>query len=100
MPAPHTERHAPLLTPKTKERDTNSSSDTKEFAGDPFAEGMAFVGTTDTVTRQLEHLCSRIPFEWVFAWQYNGLVSDAQSKKSIEQWATEIVPRVDRWEAE
>ena len=29
MPAPHTERHAPLLTPKTKERDTNSSSDTK-----------------------------------------------------------------------
>ena len=28
MPAPHTERHAPLLTPKTKERDTNSSSDT------------------------------------------------------------------------
>jgi alkanesulfonate monooxygenase SsuD/methylene tetrahydromethanopterin reductase-like flavin-dependent oxidoreductase (luciferase family) len=72
----------------------------KEFAGDPFAEGMAFVGTTDTVTRQLEHLCSRIPFEWVFAWQYNGLVSDTQSKKSIERWATEIVPRVDRWEAE
>ena len=31
MPAPHTERHAPLLTPKTKERDTNSSSDTKGF---------------------------------------------------------------------
>ena len=28
MPAPHTERHAPLLTPKTKERDTNSLSDT------------------------------------------------------------------------
>ena len=33
MPAPHTERHAPLLTPKTKERDTNSSSDTK---GQPY----------------------------------------------------------------
>ena len=32
MPAPHTERHAPLLTPKTKERDTNSSSDTKRVA--------------------------------------------------------------------
>ena len=35
MPAPHTERHAPLLTPKTKERDTNSSSDTKPGRGHP-----------------------------------------------------------------
>ena len=33
MPAPHTERHAPLLTPKTKERDTNSSSDTYDTQG-------------------------------------------------------------------
>ena len=42
MPAPHTERHAPLLTPKTKERDTNSSSDTKPLYYAETSDGFIF----------------------------------------------------------
>ena len=32
-------------------------------------------------------------------WQYNGLISDTQNRRSIEAWATQIVPRVASWEA-
>jgi len=56
--------------------------------------GLAFVGTTDTVTRQLERLRARLPVQWVFAWQYTGLVPHAKLMRSIERYATEVVPRV------
>ena len=71
----------------------------EEFDGDYLGEGLAMVGTVDSVTRQLEALRARIPVEWVFTWQYNGLVSDAQNKLSIERWANEVVPRVASWES-
>ena len=74
--------------------------DTKaEFDGDFLGSGLAMVGTVSTVTRQLEALRERIPVEWIFTWQYNGLVSDYQNKLSIERWATEVVPKVTDWEA-
>ena len=69
------------------------------FDGDFLGSGLAMVGTRDTVTRQLEALCERLPVEWIFTWQYNGLISDAQNRKSIERWATDIVPKVAAWEA-
>jgi len=78
-----------LVHPDTKE----------EFDGDFLADGLAMVGTVDSVTRQLESLRNRLPVEWVFTWQYNGLVADAQNKRSIEQWATAVVPRVATWES-
>ena len=56
------------------------------------------VGTVDTVTAQFERLRERLAVEWVFTWQYNGLVSDRQNRLSIERWATEVVPRVTTWE--
>ncbi len=56
--------------------------------------GLALVGTSDTVTRQLERLQSRLPVQWVFAWQYNGLVPHAKLMASIERYATEVTPRV------
>lgn len=56
------------------------------------------VGTVDTVTAQFERLRERLAVEWVFTWQYNGLVSDLQNRLSIERWATEVVPRVTTWE--
>jgi alkanesulfonate monooxygenase SsuD/methylene tetrahydromethanopterin reductase-like flavin-dependent oxidoreductase (luciferase family) len=63
--------------------------------GDGMLElGLAFVGTTDTVTGQLERLQARLPVQWVFAWQYNGLVPHAKLMRSIERYATEVVPRV------
>jgi alkanesulfonate monooxygenase SsuD/methylene tetrahydromethanopterin reductase-like flavin-dependent oxidoreductase (luciferase family) len=58
------------------------------------AAGLAFVGTSDTATRQLEALRARLPVQWVFAWQYNGLVPHAKLLTSIERYATEVVPRV------
>ena len=57
-------------------------------------QGLAFVGTTDTVTGQLERLRARLPVQWVFAWQYNGLVPHAKLMTSIERYAIEVVPRV------
>jgi hypothetical protein len=60
---------------------------------------LAFVGTSDTVTGQLERLQARLPVQWVFAWQYNGLVPHAALMSSIERYATEVVPRVADVEA-
>ena len=70
----------------------------EEFDGDYLGEGLAMVGTVDTVAAQLQRLRARPAVEWVFAWQYNGLVSDGQNRLSIECWATEVVPRVTTWE--
>ncbi len=70
----------------------------EEFEGDRFDDGLAFVGTIDTVTRQLETLRKRVPVEWVFAWNYNGLVGDDRIRHSMEAWRNDIVPRVTTWE--
>ena len=62
MPAPHTERHAPLLTPKTKERDTNSSSDTKHVLFPLSGSARGVLGKLSEmprflVTTRLQNLC-------------------------------------------
>jgi alkanesulfonate monooxygenase SsuD/methylene tetrahydromethanopterin reductase-like flavin-dependent oxidoreductase (luciferase family) len=59
-----------------------------------FESGLALVGTADTVTRQLEVLRERLPVKWLFAWTYNGLVPHADLMRSIESFATTVVPRV------
>lgn len=56
------------------------------------------MGTVDTVTHQLEILRERVPVEWVFVWNYNGLVDDARIRHSLTAWRNEIVPRVTTWE--
>ena len=56
--------------------------------------GLALVGTVDSVTRQLEGLMKRLPVKWLFAWMYNGLVPHANLMKSIELFATKVLPRV------
>ncbi|MEL7208769.1 MAG: LLM class flavin-dependent oxidoreductase, partial [Actinomycetota bacterium] len=70
----------------------------EEFEGDRFGDGLSFVGTVDSVTRQLETLRKRVPVEWVFAWNYNGLVDDQRIRQSMEAWRNDIVPRVTTWE--
>jgi alkanesulfonate monooxygenase SsuD/methylene tetrahydromethanopterin reductase-like flavin-dependent oxidoreductase (luciferase family) len=62
-------------------------------APDLFAEGLALVGSVDTVTRQLERLRARLPTRWLFAWTYNALVPHAKLMWSIEQLATRVLPR-------
>ncbi len=57
------------------------------------SNGMLLVGSVDTVTRQLERLLSDTPVEWIFAWIYNGLVPHQANLRSIEKFATEVLPR-------
>jgi alkanesulfonate monooxygenase SsuD/methylene tetrahydromethanopterin reductase-like flavin-dependent oxidoreductase (luciferase family) len=58
-----------------------------------FEEGLALVGSVDTVCRQLEGLLERLPARWLFAWTYNGLIPHAKLMRSIELFATQVLPR-------
>jgi alkanesulfonate monooxygenase SsuD/methylene tetrahydromethanopterin reductase-like flavin-dependent oxidoreductase (luciferase family) len=66
---------------------------TGERVADLFAEGLALVGTTDSVSRQLEVLLRRLPAHWLFAWTYNELIPHAKLMTSIERFATKVLPR-------
>jgi alkanesulfonate monooxygenase SsuD/methylene tetrahydromethanopterin reductase-like flavin-dependent oxidoreductase (luciferase family) len=55
---------------------------------------LMLVGTVDTVTRQLERLLERLPITWLFAWQYNGLTPHGAIMRTIEEFATKVLPRV------
>ena len=68
--------------------------DTDEPPGDLFAEGLALVGTVDTVSRQLEHLRARLPVEWLFVWAYNGLIPHPRMLSLIEDFKEIVLPRV------
>ena len=57
-------------------------------------QGSLLVGTVDSVTRQLERLLEHTPVQWIFAWQYNGLVPSEQILRSLELFATKVLPRV------
>jgi alkanesulfonate monooxygenase SsuD/methylene tetrahydromethanopterin reductase-like flavin-dependent oxidoreductase (luciferase family) len=63
-------------------------------APDLFANGLALVGSVDTVTRQLESLRARLPVRWLFAWTYNGLIPHDRLLWSIEAFATRVLPRL------
>jgi alkanesulfonate monooxygenase SsuD/methylene tetrahydromethanopterin reductase-like flavin-dependent oxidoreductase (luciferase family) len=58
------------------------------------ANSLALVGTVDSVTRQLEALLKRLPVRWLFAWMYNGLMPHDRLMKTIELFATKVLPRV------
>jgi alkanesulfonate monooxygenase SsuD/methylene tetrahydromethanopterin reductase-like flavin-dependent oxidoreductase (luciferase family) len=61
---------------------------------DLFNEGLALVGSVDTVTRQLEYMTKRLPVRWIFAWMYNGLLAHNHLMKSMELFWTKVLPRV------
>jgi hypothetical protein len=46
----------------------------------------------DTVTRSLERLQRHTPVNWLFAWQYNGLIPNAKILRSLELFATKVLP--------
>ncbi|MGH7857738.1 MAG: LLM class flavin-dependent oxidoreductase, partial [Candidatus Binatia bacterium] len=54
---------------------------------------LALVGSVDTVTRQLERLKERLPLEYLLAWQYVSLVPNEALKKSLDLFATKVLPR-------
>ncbi|HTO71381.1 MAG TPA: LLM class flavin-dependent oxidoreductase [Myxococcota bacterium] len=63
-------------------------------AEDALADGLALVGSPDTVTRQLEGLKKRLPTQWIFAWNYISLIPNALQLRSIERFWTHVLPRV------
>jgi alkanesulfonate monooxygenase SsuD/methylene tetrahydromethanopterin reductase-like flavin-dependent oxidoreductase (luciferase family) len=67
--------------------------DTGEMA-DPLADDLALVGTPETVAGQLERLLERLPTRWLFAWTYNGLIPHAELMRSIEVFASRVLPGV------
>ncbi len=61
---------------------------------DLLGEGLALVGSVDSVTRQLERLLARLPARWLFAWTYNGLIPHQKLMRSMELFSTRVLPRV------
>lgn len=61
---------------------------------DLLGEGLALVGSPDTVARQLERLLERLPCRWLFCWEWNSLVPDDALRRSIELFATDVLPKV------
>ncbi|HZU73808.1 MAG TPA: LLM class flavin-dependent oxidoreductase [Acidimicrobiales bacterium] len=59
-----------------------------------FRDGLALVGSVDTVTRQLETLLARLPVQTLYAWTYISLVPNDKLLSSIERFWTEVLPRV------
>jgi len=56
-------------------------------------QGLALVGSVDSVCRQLERLLERLPARWLFAWTYNGLIAHPTLMRSIELFRTRVLPR-------
>jgi alkanesulfonate monooxygenase SsuD/methylene tetrahydromethanopterin reductase-like flavin-dependent oxidoreductase (luciferase family) len=56
---------------------------------------LALVGSVDTVTRQMERLVDRLPLKNLLAWQYVSLVPNETLKKSLDLFATKVLPRFD-----
>ena len=56
-------------------------------------DGYALAGTVDTVIRGLEANMRRQTVDWLFCYTYNGLIPHAKLMKSIETFATKVMPR-------
>ena len=52
--------------------------------------GLMWVGSPDTVRRQIRETLERLPLKYVMAWQYNGLMPRSAIARSMALYA-EIV---------
>jgi alkanesulfonate monooxygenase SsuD/methylene tetrahydromethanopterin reductase-like flavin-dependent oxidoreductase (luciferase family) len=55
---------------------------------------LILVGSPDTVSRQVERMLEKSPIRWLFAWTYNGLMPHQKIMRSLELFATKVLPRV------
>jgi aryl-alcohol dehydrogenase-like predicted oxidoreductase len=49
--------------------------------------GLMWVGSPDTVRRQIRETMERLPLKYVMAWQYNGLAPRSTIAKSLALYA-------------
>ena len=54
--------------------------------------GLLFAGTVDSVKRQVQNMLDTTPVSWVFMWQYNGLLSQGQILRTIEDFSEKVLP--------
>jgi len=54
---------------------------------------LVLVGSPDTVSFQLERLLRHTPVSWLFAWVYNGVIPHQKLMRSLELFATRVLPR-------
>lgn len=73
-----------LIDPETGERPT---------VPEMMEQGLMLVGSPDTVTRQIEAMLNYLPVQWIFAWQYIGLIPHDKLMRSLELFATKVLPR-------
>ncbi|MET4700842.1 alkanesulfonate monooxygenase SsuD/methylene tetrahydromethanopterin reductase-like flavin-dependent oxidoreductase (luciferase family) [Constrictibacter sp. MBR-5] len=69
--------------------DDGSMPSPEEFLRD----GYALVGSVDTVCRQLEAAAARVPLDWLFCWMFNGMIPHEKLMRTIELFATQVLPR-------
>ncbi|PZC49562.1 MAG: Flavin-dependent oxidoreductase, luciferase family [Chloroflexi bacterium] len=55
--------------------------------------GLLLVGSPDTVSRQIEAMLAYLPVQRIVAWQYIGLVPHNKLMRSLELFATQVLPR-------
>lgn len=56
---------------------------------------LVLVGSVDTVSRQLEGLIARLPLKCLLAWQYVSPIPNEALKRSLELFATKVLPPFD-----
>ncbi|ADG06006.1 LLM class flavin-dependent oxidoreductase [Kyrpidia tusciae] len=54
--------------------------------------GFEYVGSPDTVNRYIEDLVKKFNPEYLLMWQYPGLVPHEEQMRSLELFATEVMP--------
>jgi hypothetical protein len=52
---------------------------------------MMWVGSPETVRKQVEQTLERIPLKYVMAWQYNGLLPQATIAKSLNLFQSKVL---------
>lgn len=61
-------------------------------AQDMLERALALVGTPDTVSRQMEQVLAHGPVDYLFAWTYNALIPHDKLLRSLELFATKVLP--------
>ena len=60
---------------------------------DLYERDFELVGSPDTVSRKIERLQKELDVRFILLWTYNGLVPHAKLMRSIELFATQVMPR-------
>jgi len=60
---------------------------------DLYDRDFELVGSPETVSRKIERLRKELDVRFILLWTYNGLIPHAKLMRSIELFATEVMPR-------